>query len=248
MQLAFPSKFWPIITHSIYIWKPIARIGKWDTKWHLDTPIFRNNHLLLGGKPAKNNTYNKNVLRSFQELKQIFNLASNSILFYLQLRTAICTYVESWNQSLYTHSSMNVLCKCCTNVKRFCFMFIQKNDKKTYLDPSLFGSWICNLFDLRDFDITINWQRVWNNISLSSWKYNPQLINYKLIQRLYLFPRTSFLLFMPPKSNGHIFAYGVGMSLGPILLGQCGRYSFWNNWDKHTLFATHFIVEWWYIT
>ena len=43
--------------------------------------------------------------------------------------------------------------------------------------------------DLKMFQSTINWQRVWSNIPLTSRNHNNQLIHYKMIQRYYLSPR-----------------------------------------------------------
>ena len=109
------TKFGPIVAHSIYVWRYIAQLGQWDTKWHLDTPIFDNNSLLLGGKPIRfpnwqkkgihklSDIYSESGLRSFQELKQIYNIPGTSFFFYLQLRTAMHTYGVPWNQPLSVH-------------------------------------------------------------------------------------------------------------------------------------------------
>lgn len=43
--------------------------------------------------------------------------------------------------------------------------------------------------DLKHLVQGINWERVWNNIPLTSSNYNYQLVNYKFIHRYYLSPR-----------------------------------------------------------
>ena len=115
------TKFGPIIAHSIYVWTHIAKMGQWDTKWHLDTPIFDNFHLLVGKKTVRfpnwqnqgihklSDIYSEYGLRSFEELKQMYNIPGTYFFFYLQLRTAMRTYGVPWNQPLIAHPLLRIL-------------------------------------------------------------------------------------------------------------------------------------------
>lgn len=114
------NKFGTIIANSIFVWNNVVKLVKWDIKWHLDTAIFRNNFLLIGGEPiifsswqnqgvhTLSDIYNEDCLRSFHELRQIYNLPGTSFFFYLQLRTALRAYGYPWNQSLLTYPRMHL--------------------------------------------------------------------------------------------------------------------------------------------
>ncbi len=191
------KKFWSVIAHSISVWNNIAKTVKWDIKWHSDTPIFRNKLLLIGGEPIifppwqnrgihnLSDIYNEDGLRSFHELRQIHNLPGTSFFFYLQLRTALRTYGVPWNQTLLTHPLQHFL-----NIVKVKKGFVSRiyNELQGRLAGPAGNVLVWNI-DIKDLGISINWQRVWSNIPLTSRNHNHQLIHYKLIQRYYLSPR-----------------------------------------------------------
>ena len=52
--------------------------------------------------------------------------------------------------------------------------------------------------DLKSYNVTIDWQRVWKNIPDTSHNYNNQVLNYKMIHRFYLSPRKCCQLQITP--------------------------------------------------
>lgn len=45
------------------------------------------------------------------------------------------------------------------------------------------GSVAVGNVDLKDYDLYVNWQRVWNSVALTSRSSNNQFLHYKSIQR-----------------------------------------------------------------
>lgn len=105
----------PIVSHTLYIWHQVEGRAKSQCKWHLNTPIFNNHPLLLGGASFKNavwsgkginklsDLYSTDGLCSFSELSQKHNLPSSSFFLYLQLRASMKAYGVPWNSKLPIH-------------------------------------------------------------------------------------------------------------------------------------------------
>lgn len=189
--------FGPIVAHSIYIWNYVEKLGDWGSNWHLDTPIFRNNHLIIGGKSIyfpqwqKQGIYtlpdimNDDGLRSFQDLKSDFNLPGSSFFFYLQLRMAMRTYGVPWNQPLKMHPMVEMIKTPHPGVGFVSYVY-KKMQHSTQSYMGIVQVWNT---DLKNYGLTIDWKRVWRNISDTSRNYNNQLLHYKMIHRFYLSPR-----------------------------------------------------------
>lgn len=88
-----------IVTHLIQVWCSLERICNISCRWQ--SPIFNNKGLLIRGRPVTYSQWEKggiqflgdifglDGLRSFQDIKNNFNLPGTSFFFYLQLGAAL---------------------------------------------------------------------------------------------------------------------------------------------------------------
>ncbi len=107
--------FGPIIENVLATWKLVTEYTNTNNKWHYNTPIFHNHNLLLGGRPAAypmwsnsgihilGQLFNIHGLRTFEDLKEQYNLCRLSRFLYFQLRSAMKTYGVPWNSELPKH-------------------------------------------------------------------------------------------------------------------------------------------------
>ena len=198
------ERFGPIIAHAVRIWKQTENIFQWEIPWHKNTPIFRNNRLLIGQRPITFSQWQRcgintlpdmmsnDGLMTFQELKSKFNLPGTSFFFYLQLRTAMRTYGVPWNDNLPKHPVAEMVTSNIT--KGFVSHVYGELQKATNTFMGITTIWNVELRDHGQVD----WRRVWNNIAITSRNYNHQMIHYKLIHRFYLTPRKCCQLQMVP--------------------------------------------------
>ena len=200
------EKFGPIISHAIQTWNSVEGLGDWGPPWHVDTPIFRNNKLLIGEKPLHFPQWqnagihtlpqiiNNEGLKSFEDLKTEFNLPGSSFFFYLQLRLAMRTYGVPWNQPFKRHPMAEMLLLTPKGAGPVSYIY-QKLQQRSQTYMGIVDVW--NI-DLKPYNVTINWQRVWKNIPDTSRNYTNQVLNYKMIHRFYLSPRKCCQLQITP--------------------------------------------------
>lgn len=86
-----------------------------SNKYFSQSPIFRNNSLLIGKKHISfppwecqgvhtlGNVIGQKGLKEFQELQKTYNLPATSFFFYLQLRAAMRAHGLPWRSFLENH-------------------------------------------------------------------------------------------------------------------------------------------------
>ena len=188
-------RFGPLVAHSVYVWHKVVQMGQWDTKWHLDTPIFRNNNLLIAGKPIMFPKWQSQGvhsfldimdgtgLKTFSELRHSFNIPVTSFYFYLQLRASLNANKILSENIPQTHSLIKFLQLPRQEGVVSCLYKKLQQTKKVPMGIET----VWNI-DLKHYNQDINWKKVWNNIRFTSSNYNNQTVNYKLIHRYYLSP------------------------------------------------------------
>ena len=197
------SQFGPIIAHAISTWHQIESLLKWNSPWHTQTPIFRNNNFRLGGKPVIfphwsdhginnfSDILDNDGLRSFTDLKNTFNLPGSSLFFYFQIRMAMKTYGVPWGSPLPFHPLFRLL-------ERGRSGGLVSSIYKSIQKAICTQMGITTIWDVDLTPVQTNWKRVWDNIPLSSRNQNHQLIHFKMIHRFYLTPRKRCQLQLSP--------------------------------------------------
>ena len=170
------EKFGPIISYSIQTWQRAEKLGEWDVKWHIHTPIFQNKLLTLENKPlvlpswskcgihTLSHIINNEGLRSFEDLRKNYNLPSTSFFFYLQLRSVIKANGVPWEKKLPIHPLVNYIT---TKPKGEGFVSYMYRKFQEVTCPSMGVTKVWNV-DLKTWQEPINWKRVWENVSLIS--------------------------------------------------------------------------------
>lgn len=110
-QLQFGS----LITQVMHSSRIMQKLCSINCTWHLNSQIFNNKQLVIGNRPNKftqweeqgihvlSDIYNNDGLRSFQDLKDSYNLPGTSFFFYLQLRASLKAHGVPWKQPLEQH-------------------------------------------------------------------------------------------------------------------------------------------------
>lgn len=100
---------------SLKIWYDVCKFTGCTNKFTKESPIWNNYHLQSGGKPfiyklwsdqgisVLGDIFDNQGLRSFQDLKEGYNLPGHSYFLYLRLRSAMRAYGVPWNCNLDNH-------------------------------------------------------------------------------------------------------------------------------------------------
>uniref|UniRef100_A0A8C1GVL0 Reverse transcriptase domain-containing protein n=1 Tax=Cyprinus carpio TaxID=7962 RepID=A0A8C1GVL0_CYPCA len=227
-------KFGSIITELISTWNAAEKYCRISPNWYLQSPIFFNSHLQLGGRPIYFSSWANNGvftlsdifgaegLCSFLDVQKIFNLPGSSFFFYLQLRTAMHTYGVPWNGTLGLHPFHKVLTGGKGLVSIIYAVLLQASDKPLSLDRV----W---KQDLTSDNNNLDWHLIWQNLSLSSRNPNHRMIHYNFIYRSYYTPRSLFRFEGLPSPNCTLC---LQKSLGTFfhMVWECpGVVVFWKN-------------------
>ena len=179
----FKLQFGSIISHLISTWQCVEKLCNITTQWHLNTPIFNNYKLRIGGKPIQfpqwrdrgihllSDIYDEKGLCTFQDIKSSFNLQNTSFFFYLQIRAAL--KAQSVPNELSEHPLFELLHKLKTRgVVTTIYQHILKNSYKPLVLDAIWRR------DIPDLDPNLDWNDVWSNIISSSRNPDHQLIHY----------------------------------------------------------------------
>ena len=176
------------------------------TNWYLQSPIFFNPRLHLGGRPIYFSSWANNGiftladifgaegLRSFTDIQNLFNLPGSSFFFYLQLRTAMRTYGVPWDGTLGLHPFHKALTGSKGLVSALYAILMQAPNTPLSLDRI----W---KQDLPSDDNDLDWHLIWQNLSLSSRNPNHRIIHYNFIHRSYFTPNILFKFKALPSPN-----------------------------------------------
>ena len=157
-------RFGPLISHVIQIWRYSQKSCGILCPWHLESPIFNNNQILTGQRPVTfsqwekkgihtlGDVYNDTGLRSFQDLKDYYDLPGSSFFFYLELRAALRAYGVPWGRPLEHHPFYKFITSRGTS-RGFVSTFYTFLLKSSYKDLLLDKRWRGDVPELkRDFD------------------------------------------------------------------------------------------------
>lgn len=190
-------KLGPIMSFLLNVWNLVGRTTNSTLKWHVQSPIFHNYSLLTGGVPfsfrewsdkginVMSDIYDEKGLRSFSDLRTIFNLPGKSFFFYLRLRSAMRAYGVPWNTSLSTHK-LHTLLNVGTRSRGLVSALYSFITEPSCGLLAIQQVWACDL-GIPSKDIC--WSTVWNNLDKTSKNLNHKLIHFKLVHRMYLTPR-----------------------------------------------------------
>ncbi len=202
-------RFGPIITHFISTWRTVTRKIEPNLRWHRHSPLFHNNIFLSGKNPfycpqwgkCKVNSfgeiYNDKGLKSFQDIKALFNLPGTSFFMYLCIRSAFRAYGVSWDAQLPVHSLRKVILPTDNSVisASVIYSFLLKQSYKPLSITTIWSKDISG--DLQ----TLFSDQIWETITSSSKNPNHQMIHWKLLHRLYLSPLKPFYMHVSPSPN-----------------------------------------------
>ena len=189
--------FGPIIENALVTWRLVTEYTNTNNKWHFHTPIFYNHNLLIGGRPAaypiwSNNgihilgqLFNCNGLRTFEDLKEQYNLCRFSRFLYFQLHAAMKTYGVPWNSELPKHDLAKQLYNT-TNTRgtvSALYAYILQASYKP-MATQIFWQKMYALINSE-----ISWESVWNNTTRASKNPNYQTIHLKIVHRAYFTPK-----------------------------------------------------------
>lgn len=136
------------------------------------SPLLHSNYLLTGSKPFTfppwsnrnvlifDDLYDKDGIRSFQNLKETFSLPGTSYFMYLRIRSALRSYGVPWDSPLKNHPLVELLTLGSSSrglVSSLYSKFISAKDHAL-------GTVVVWEKELSNLDITVNWDVVWNNV------------------------------------------------------------------------------------
>lgn len=192
-------RYGPIIAHAVSIWRKYEKLHNWDTKWHDQTPLFYNPSLRKGdsyfvahqwtncGLHTLGDIMDDNGLRTFSDLKDIYNLSGSSFFLYLQLRSAMRAYGVPWSKPP-SHPLLSFIKKISAFPKGHVSLIYKDLFQRTSTPLPVTQAWNSE-FDTKQ---SINWVEVWGNISLASRNPNHQMIHFNFIHKTYLTPQKRY--------------------------------------------------------
>lgn len=182
-----------IVCSSLKIWREVCKFMGSSSKFTSESPIWHNHHLQSDNRPfvfkpwsdqsvyTLGDIFNNQGLRSFQDLKECYNLPGHSYFLYLRLRSAMCAYGVPWNCNLDSHPLMD-----CVNFSqtRGAVSFIYNR----LLKHSCGKLPITTIWEKELAPCKLNWDWIWDTIPTMSKNLAHQLIHYKMLHRAYATP------------------------------------------------------------
>ncbi len=158
--------------------------------------------------------YDDQGLCSFQTLRAKFCLPASAYFVFLQLRSALKAYGVPWSSSISSHPMRDWIAPsaCRPSVYTKIIDCITK-------PLSIKTIWNRELSDL---NLSVDWERVWSNLLLTSKNLAHHLIHFKVIHRAYITPYKRFKMKLQSNLNCHIVQRRelVGPGLRPLMLGS----------------------------
>ncbi len=198
------------MANSIKIWKTVeCRIGG-PFKFCNSTPLWHNLNFVCGNRPfvqpswsslgvnTCGDIYDNQGLCSFQALRAKFCLPASEYFVFLQLRSALKAYGVPWSSSIPL-----ILCGLDCTICWSAICFLIYNKIIDYITKPLSIKTIWNR-ELSDLNLSVDWERVWSNLSLTSKNLAHRLIHFKVIHRAYITPYKRFKMKLQSNLNCHI--------------------------------------------
>ncbi len=208
-------KFGPVVANSIKIWKTVERRIGGPFKFCNSTPLWHNFNFVCGNRPFVQpswsslgvNTcgdiqvYDDQGLCSFQTLRARFCLPASASFVFLQLRSALKAYGVPWSSSISSHPMQDWIApSACRPSVSLIYLYTKIIDciTKPLSIKTIWNS------ELSDLNLSVDWERVWSNLSLTSKNLAHRLIHFKVIHRAYITPYKRFKMKLQSNLNCHI--------------------------------------------
>ncbi len=204
-------KFGPVVANSIKIWKTVERRIGGPFKFCNSTPLWHNLNFVCGNRPfvqpswsslgvnTCGDMYDNQGLCSFQALRAKFCLPASAYFVFLQLRSALKAYGVPWSSSISSHPMRDWIAP---SAGRPSVSLIYNKILDCITKPlSIKTIWNRELSDL---NLSVDWERVWSNLSLTSKNLAHRLIHFKVIHRAYITPYKRFKMKLQSNLNCHI--------------------------------------------
>ncbi len=198
------------MANSIKIWKMVERRIGGPFKFCNSTPLWHNFNFVCGNRPfvqpswsslgvnTYGDIYDNQGLCSFQTLRSKFCLPASAYFVCLQLRSALKAYGVPWASSISSHPMRDWIAP---SAGRPSVSLIYNKIIDCITKPlSIKTIWNRELSDL---NLSIDWERVWSNLSLTSKNLAHRLIHFKVIHRAYITPYKRFKMKLQPNFNCH---------------------------------------------
>ncbi len=183
----------------------------WGTPDCNSTPLWYNLNFVCGNRPfvqpswsslgvnTCGDIYDNQGLCSFQTLRTKFCLPASAYFVFLQLRSALKAYGVPWSSSISSHPMRDWIAP---SAGRPSVSLIYNNIIDCIKKPlSIKTIWNRELSDL---NLSVDWERVWSNLSLTSKNLAHHLIHFKVMHRAYITPYKRFKIKLQPNFNCHI--------------------------------------------
>ncbi len=143
--------------------------------------------------------YDNQGLCSFQTLRTKFCLPASAYFVFLQLRSALKAYGVPWSSSISSHPMRDWIAP---SAGRPSVSLIYNTIIDCITKPlSIKTIWNRELSDL---NLSVDWERVWSNLSLTSKNLAHRLIHFKVIHRAYITPYKRFKMKLQSNLNCRI--------------------------------------------
>ncbi len=199
------------MANSIKIWKTVERRIGGPFKFCNSTPLWHNLNFVCGNRPfvqpswsslgvnTCGDMYDNQGLCSFQALRARFCLPASAYFVFLQLRSALKAYGVPWSSSISSHPMRDWIAP---SAGRPSVSLIYNKILDCITKPlSIKTIWNRELSDL---NLSVDWERVWSNLSLTSKNLAHRLIHFKVIHRAYITPYKRFKMKLQSNFNCHI--------------------------------------------
>ncbi len=149
--------------------------------------VHLSNPLVFFGVNTCSDIYDNRGLCSFQTLRDKFCLPASAYFVFLQLRSALKAYGVPWSSSISSHPMRDWIAP---SAGRPSVSLIYNKIIDCITKPlSIKTIWNRELSDL---NLSVDWERVWSNLSLTSKNLAHRLIHFKVIHRAYITPYKRF--------------------------------------------------------
>ncbi len=199
------------MANSIKIWKMVERRIGGSFKFCNSNPLWHNFNFVCGNRPfvqpswsslgvnTCGDIYDNQGLCSFQTLRTKFCLPASAYFVFLQLRSALKAYGVPWSSSISSHPMWDWIAP---SAGRPSVSLIYNKTIDCITKPlSIKTIWNRELSDL---NLSVDWERVWSNLSLTSKNLAHRLIHFKVIHRAYITPYKRFKMKLQSNLNCHI--------------------------------------------
>ncbi len=175
------------------------------------TPLWHNFNFVCGNRPfvqpswsslgvnTCGDVYDNQGLCSFQTLRTKFCLPASAYFVFLQLRSALKVYGVPWASSISSHPMRDWIAPSAGPPS----VSLIYNKIIDCITKPLSIKTIWNR-ELSDLNLSVDWERVWSNLSLTSKNLAHRLIHFKVIHRAYITPYKRFKMKLQSNLNCHI--------------------------------------------